>query len=81
MIIILDAKIVKTAVPTTDNAIGSVERDLIGLSWDPTIPLKNIVTVAAVNPKIWLNANNQRFLFIKFCNNDITNQQTQNQDP
>ena len=45
-----------------------------------TIPLKKTVIILAVNPKTWLMVNKLRFLFIKFSNSDIANQETQNQD-
>ena len=79
--IIFAAKIVKIAVPTTDKAVGNVDKDFIEVICDPIIPLKKTVIILAVNPKTWLKVNKSKFLFIKFCNSDITNQQTQNQDP
>ena len=80
-LIIFAAKIVEIAVPTTDKAVGNVDKDFIEVICDPIIPLKKTVIILAVNPKTWLKANSDKFLFIKFCNSDITNQQTQNQDP
>ena len=46
MLIILEATIIKRAVPTIDNDIGKVDKDLIGLMLDPIIPLKKTVTGA-----------------------------------
>ena len=46
------SKIAKIAIPTMDTAIGNVDKDFIGLSLEPIIPLKNTVTGAAVNAKI-----------------------------
>ena len=51
LLIILAAKIVKIAVPTTDKAVGNVDKDFIEVICDPIIPLKKTVIVAAVNPK------------------------------
>ena len=51
LLIILAAKIVKIAVPTTYKAVGNVAKDFIEVISDPIIPLKNTVIVAAVNPK------------------------------
>ena len=51
LFIILAAKIVKIAVPTTYKAVGNVDRDFIEAICDPIIPLKKTVIVAAVNPK------------------------------
>ena len=48
---IFAAKIVKIAVPTTDNAVGNVAKDFIEVICDPTIPLKKTVIILAVNPK------------------------------
>ena len=62
--IIFAAKIVKIAVPTTDKAVGNVDKDFIEVICDPIIALKKTVTVAFVNPKTWLMVNNKRFLFI-----------------
>ena len=63
--IIFAAKIVKIAVPTTDKAVGNVDKDFIEVICDPIIPLKKTVIVAAVNPKTWLKVNKSKFLFIK----------------
>ena len=52
ILIILEATIIKRAVPTIDNDIGKVDKDLIGLILEPIIPLKKTVTGAAVNAKI-----------------------------
>jgi hypothetical protein len=49
--IIFAAKIVKIAVPTTDKAVGNVDKDFIEVICDPTIPLKKTVIILAVNPK------------------------------
>ena len=49
ILIILEAAIIKRAVPTIDNDIGKVDKDLIGLMLDPIIPLKNTVTGATEN--------------------------------
>ena len=70
---IFAAKIVKIAVPRTDKAVGSVDKDCIEVICDPTIPLKKTVIILAVNPKIWLKANSDKFLFIiyKFENSSI----------
>jgi len=51
LLIILAAKIVKIAVPTTYKAVGNVDKDFIEVICDPIIPLKKTVIVAAVNPK------------------------------
>ena len=64
LLIILAAKIVKIAVPTTDKAVGNVDKDFIEVICDPTIPLKKTVIILAVNPKTWLRTNKERFLFI-----------------
>ena len=62
---IFAAIIVKIAVPRTDNAVGNVDKDFIEVICDPTIPLKKTVIILAVNPKTWLKANSDKFLFIK----------------
>jgi len=62
--IALDAIIAPIAIPTTEIDIGKVDKDFIGLIWDPIIPLKNTVTGAAVKLKIWLKVSIKRFLFI-----------------
>jgi len=49
--IIIAAKIVKIAVPTTAKALGNVEKDFIEVICDPTNPLKKTVIILAVNPK------------------------------
>ena len=71
--IIFAAKIVKIAVPRTDKAVGNVDKNFIEVICDPTIPLKKTVIILAVNPKTWLMANNDKFLFIvcKFKNCSI----------
>ena len=63
--IIFAAIMVKIAVPTTDNAVGNVDKDFMEVICDPTIPLKKTVIILAVNPKTWLKANSDKFLFIK----------------
>ena len=65
ILIIFAANIAKIAIPTIESAIGKVAKNFMGLNWEPIIPLKKTVTGAAVNAKIWLKINNQRFLFIK----------------
>ena len=62
------AKKANSAIPTTDKAIGRVAKDVIGLNFEPIIPLKKTVTGAAVKAKIWLKMSNERFLFIKKIN-------------
>ena len=62
--IILAAKIVKIAVPTTAKSVGNVDKDFIEVICDPTIPLKKTVIILTVNPKTWLKANSDKFLFI-----------------
>ena len=49
--IIFAAKIVKIAVPTTDNAVGNVDNDFMLVICEPTIPPKKTVIILAVNPK------------------------------
>ena len=49
--IIFAAKIVKIAAPTTDKAVGNVDKDFIEVICDPTIPLKKTVIIFAVYPK------------------------------
>ena len=67
--IIFAAKIVKIAVPTTDKAVGNVDKDFIEVICDPIIPLKKTVIVAAVNPNTWLKVNSHKLrLFIKMTN-------------
>ena len=65
---IFAAKIVKNAVPRTDKDVGNVDKDLIEVICDPTIPLKKTVIILAVNPKTWLMVNKLRFLFINELN-------------
>ena len=65
ILIILEAAIIKRAVPTIDNDIGKVDKDLIGLMLDPIIPLKNTVTGATENAHALLANSNHTFLFIK----------------
>ena len=67
--IIFAAKIVKIAVPTSDKAVGNVDKDFIEVICDPTIPLKKTVIILAVNPNIWLKVNSHKLrLFIKLIN-------------
>ena len=68
MLIILEAAIIKRAVPTIDNDIGKVDKDLIGLMLDPIIPLKNTVTGATENAHALLANSNHTFLFIRLLN-------------
>ena len=63
--IIFAAKIVKIAVPRTDKAVGNVDKDFIEVICDPTIPLKKTVIILAVNPKTWLKASSDKFLFTR----------------
>ena len=49
--IIFAAIMVKIAVPTTDKAVGNVDKDFMEVICDPTIPLKKTVIILAVNPK------------------------------
>ena len=65
LLIIFAAIIVKIAVPRTDRAVGSVDKDFIEVICDPTIPLKKTVIILAVNPKTWLKVSKSKFLFIK----------------
>ena len=51
LLIIFAAKMVKIAVPTTDKATGSVDKDFIEVICDPIIPPKKTVIAAFVNPK------------------------------
>ena len=64
LLIIFAAKKVKIAVPTTDKATGSVDKDCTEVICDPIIPPKKTVIAAFVNPKTWLKTNNNKFLFI-----------------
>ncbi len=68
MLIIFEATIIKIAVPTIDNDIGKVDKDLIGLMLDPIIPLKNTVTGATENAHALLANSNHTFLFIRLLN-------------
>ena len=72
MLIILEAAIIKMAVPTIDNDIGNVDKDLIGLMLDPIIPLKKTVTGATENAHALLANSNQTFLFIRELNSFLT---------
>ena len=72
ILIILEAAIIKIAVPTIDNDIGNVERDLIGLILVPIIPLKKTVTGATENANALLANNNHTFLFIKVLYSFLT---------
>ena len=72
MLIILEAAIIKRAVPTIDNDIGKVDKDLIGLILDPIIPLKKTVTGATENAHALLANSNQTFLFIKVLYSFLT---------
>ena len=72
ILIILEAAIIKRAVPTIDNDIGRVDKDLIGLMLDPIIPLKNTVTGATENAHALLANSNQTFLFIRELNSFLT---------
>ena len=72
MLIILEATIIKRAVPTIDNDIGKVDKDLIGLMLDPIIPLKNTVTGATENAHALLANSNHTFLFIRELNSFLT---------
>ena len=49
--IIFAAKMVKIAVPSTDKAVGNVDKDFTEVICDPTIPLKKTVIILAVKPK------------------------------
>ena len=68
ILIILEATIIKRAVPTIDNDIGKVDKDLIGLILEPIIPLKKTVTGATENAHALLANSNQTFLFIRVLN-------------
>ena len=72
ILIILEAAIIKRAVPTIDNDIGKVDKDLIGLMLEPIIPLKNTVTGATENAHALLANSNQTFLFIRELNSFLT---------
>ena len=64
LLIIFAAKKVKIAVPTTDKATGSVDKDCTEVICDPIIPPKKTVIAAFVNPKTWLKTSSDKFLFI-----------------
>ena len=72
MLIILEAAIMKRAVPTIDKDIGKVDKDLIGLILDPIIPLKKTVTGATENAHALLANSNHTFLFIRELNSFLT---------
>ena len=72
ILIILEAAIIKMAVPTIDKDIGKVDKDLIGLMLDPIIPLKKTVTGATENAHALLANSNQTFLFIRELNSFLT---------
>ena len=72
ILIILEAAIIKRAVPTIDKDIGKVDKDLIGLMLDQNIPLKNTVTGATENAHALLANSNQTFLFIRELNSFLT---------
>ena len=68
ILIILEATIIKRAVPTIDNDIGKVDKYLMGLILEPIIPLKKTVTGATENAHALLANSNQTFLFIRVLN-------------
>ena len=72
ILIILEATIIKRAVPTIDNDIGKVDKDLIGLILEPIIPLKKTVTGATENAHALLTNSNHTFLFIRVLNSFLT---------
>ena len=72
ILIILEAAIIKRAVPTIDKDIGKVDKDLIGLMLETIIPLKNTVTGATENAHALLANSNHTFLFIKVLNSFLT---------
>ena len=72
ILIILEAAIIKMAVPTIDKDMGKVDKDLIGLMLDPIIPLKKTVTGATENAHALLANSNQTFLFIRVLNSFLT---------
>ena len=72
ILIILEAAIIKRAVPTIDKDIGKVDKDLIGLMLEPIIPLKNTVTGATENAHALLANSNHTFLFIRVLNSFLT---------
>ncbi len=51
LLIIFAAKIVQIAVPTTDKAVGNVDKNFIEAICDPMIAPKKTVIVAFVKPK------------------------------
>ena len=72
ILIILEAAIIKMAVPTIDKDMGKVDKDLIGLMLDPIIPLKKTVTGATENAHALLANSNHTFLFIKILYSFLT---------
>ena len=72
ILIILEAAIIKRAVPTIDKDIGRVDKYLIGHMLAPNIPLKNTVTGATENAHALLANSNQTFLFIRVLNSFLT---------
>ena len=72
ILIILEATIIKRAVPTIDNDIGKVDKDLMGLILEPIIPLKKTVTGATENAHALLANSNHTFLFIRVLNSFLT---------
>ena len=72
ILIILESSIIKRAVPTIDNDIGKVDKDLIGLMLDPIMPRKNTVTGATENAHALLANSNQTFVFIRELNSFLT---------
>ena len=72
ILIILEATIIKRAVPTIDNDIGKVDKELIGLILEPIIPLKKTVTGATENAHALLANSNHTFLFIRVLNSFLT---------
>ena len=72
ILIILEAAIIKRAVPTIDNDIGKVDKYLMGLILEPIIPLKKTVTGATENAHALLANSNQTFLFIRVLNSFLT---------
>ena len=72
LLIILEAAIMKRAVPTIDKDMGKVDKDLIGLILDPIIPLKKTVTGATENAHAFLANSKHTFLFIKVLYSFLT---------
>ena len=72
MLIILEAAIMKIAVPTIDKDIGKVDKDLMGLMLEPIIPLKKTVTGATEKAHALLANSSQTFLFIRVLNSFLT---------